>query len=106
MEGVSKDHLYYNLRTWNPLLPMSLSRLLCQVIESTDPGHAPHAHNIRGLLALLALLHTHLVERVQDLRVSLPRSRSYSLCSSYGDGSTSLTSEDKRWKVKQGQMEG
>ncbi|XP_076065921.1 uncharacterized protein LOC143039577 [Oratosquilla oratoria] len=66
-EGVSEDHLFYNSKSRNPLTPRSLARLLCRVIEKADPGHAPHAHNIRGLAASLAFLRTHSVERVQDL---------------------------------------
>lgn len=66
-EGVSEDHLFYNSKTRNPLTSRSLARLLCRIIEEADPGHAPHAHNIRGLAASLAFLRTHSVERVQDL---------------------------------------
>ncbi|XP_076055328.1 uncharacterized protein LOC143033730 [Oratosquilla oratoria] len=66
-EGVSEDHLFYNAKSRNPLTPRSLACLLCRIIEKADPGHAPHAHNIRGLAASLAFLRTHSVERVQDL---------------------------------------
>ena len=66
-EGVSEDHLFYNSTSRNPLTPRSVARLLCRVIENADPGHAPHAHSIRGLAASLAFLRTHSIERVQDL---------------------------------------
>ena len=66
-EGVPADHLFYNSKSRTPLLPRSLARLLCRVIEKADPGNAPRAHGIRDLAASLAFLRTHSVERVQGL---------------------------------------
>ncbi|MPC35659.1 hypothetical protein E2C01_029087 [Portunus trituberculatus] len=66
-EGVSEDHLSYKSWTRNPLLPRSLGRLLCWVIESADPGQAPHSDIIRGLSTSLVFLRTHSVEWVPYL---------------------------------------
>lgn len=62
-EGASQDYLFYNSRTQKPLSPWSLARLLCCVIEISDPGHAPRAHS-SGIS--LVFLRTHSVETVCD----------------------------------------
>ncbi|MPC62093.1 hypothetical protein E2C01_056175 [Portunus trituberculatus] len=48
-QGASPDHLLCNPRSLKPLLPRSLVRL-------TDPGRAPRAHSIRGMVTSLAVV--------------------------------------------------
>lgn len=65
--GLSKEHLFYNSRSHNPLGPRSISKLLCRVIEIADPGNSPRAHSVRGVAASLAFLRSHSLTRVQEL---------------------------------------
>ena len=52
--------------TGRPLTTRGIAGRLRGVIESADPGHAPRAHDVRGVAASLAFLRTHSLERVRE----------------------------------------
>ena len=58
--------LFRDAATNRPLTSRGIADRLRGVIEAADPGHAPRAHDVRGVAASLAFLRTHSLDKVRE----------------------------------------
>ena len=49
-----------------PLSRLHISKVLCSVIETADPGKAPKGHDVRAMSASLAFLRHYSLGRIQQ----------------------------------------
>ena len=52
--------------TLKPLSRLHISKILCGVIETADPGKAPKGHDVRAMSATMAFLRHYSVDRVRQ----------------------------------------